>query len=357
MTRENAEWSVKGIHRGIAALAVLLVYLLWQGIGASWAAADAPVLIRLGTLAPTGSSYHRALLEMGEKWRDATAGNIKLVIFPDGRQGGEADMVRKMRAGQINAGMLTVVGLSDIDRAVACLQYMPMMFQSWEEVDYVREKLGPQLEKRLLDKGFVVLCWGDAGWVRFFSKIPVQRPGDLRKMKVFAWAGDSYQIDLMKNLGYQPITLEVADILPGLQTGLIDAAAVTPYFALAGQCDGPAPNMLELNWVPIVGATVVKKEIYDKFPPQSLEAIRKAAVAAGEKLRSFSRRENEEAVTAMRKRGLKTIPVAPEVELEWRHLAESVYPKIRGKMVPADMFDEVQRLLAERRSSGQGANK
>jgi len=32
---------------------------------------------------------------------------------------------------------------------------------------------------------------------------------------------------------------------------------------------------------------------------------------------------------------------------------EDVYPRIRGNMVPADMFDKVQRLLAEYRA-GKG---
>ena len=43
--------------------------------------------------------------------------------------------------------------------------------------------------------------------------------------------------------------------------------------------------------------------------------------------------------------------MTPEVETEWRRVAEEVYPKIRGNMVPAAMFDKVQRLLAEYRAS------
>ena len=54
---------------------------------------------------------------------------------------------------------------------------MPMMFRSMDELDYVRDQLRPELEKRLLDKGFVTLFWGDAGWARLFSKEPVRPPG------------------------------------------------------------------------------------------------------------------------------------------------------------------------------------
>ncbi len=323
-----------------------------------WAsAADKPVQVRLGTLAPTDTSYHRALLEMGEKWRNATNGAVRLIVYPDGRLGGEGDMVRKMLGGGLAAGTLTTVGLSDIDKSVTCLQYMPMMFHSWEELDYVRNRLGPALEKRLLDKGFVVLAWGDAGWVRFFTKTPVLHPADLEKMRLFAWAGDTYQVDLMKALGYEPRPLETAEIYQSLQTGLIDAAALTPFFALGIQCDKLAPHMLQLNWVPIVGATIIKKEVWDMLPVGSLDALRKAAAEAGEKIRARSRLETEESVTAMQKRGLTVHPVTPQIEEEWLRFAESVYPKIRGRMVPPDMFDEVQRLLKERRTGGTGAAK
>lgn len=82
-----------------------------------------PVQIRLGTLAPSGSSFHTALVEMGQKWRDSSAGSVKLIIYPDGVQGGEADMVRMMRAGALTAGMFTVVGLSEIDASVGGLSF------------------------------------------------------------------------------------------------------------------------------------------------------------------------------------------------------------------------------------------
>jgi hypothetical protein len=55
----------------------------------------------------------------------------------------------------------------------------------------------------------------------------------------------------------------------------------------------------------------------------------------------------------MKKRGLNVHPVSPEIALEWQKLAEQVYPKIRGKMVPADLFDEVQRVLQEYRASAK----
>ena len=58
----------------------------------------------------------------------------------------------------------------------------------------------------------------------------------------------------------------------------------------------------------------------------------------------------DESVAAMKKRGLKVHELTPAAEAAWRQIAEGAYPKIRGSIVPADMFDEVQRLLAEYRA-------
>ncbi len=315
------------------------------------AAQNTPVSIRLATVMPSGTSYHKILQQMGQKWRRAPGGGVALTIYAGSSMGGEADIVRRMRLNQLQAGMLSVVGLSDIDKSVTALSYLPMMFRSLEELDYVRDQLRPELEKLLRDKGFVTLFWADAGWVRFFSKEPVVRPADLKKLKLFEWAGDNNQIDLAKALGFQPVPLETSDILPGLQTGLISAIATAPFYALAMQVYGPAPHMLDMNWAPLVGATVVSAKAWDSIPAASREALKKAAEEAGAEMRARGRQEAEESVQTMVKRGLKIHPVTPEIQAEWRRLASDLYPKIRGNMVPAEMFDKVQRLLAEYRAA------
>lgn len=319
--------------------------------------AGGPVRVRLGTLAPRGSSYTKHLQAMGEQWRQAPGGGVLLTIYPDGTMGSEADMVRRMRLGQLQAGMLTAVGLADIEPAVTGLQNLPMMFRSLEEVDYIGEKLQPMLEKRLEERGFVVLFWGDTGWVRFFSKQPVIRPDDLRKSKLFVWAGSAADVDIYRSVGLNPVPLETVDILPNLQTGLINAVPLPPSAALAGQVDGAAPHMLDLNWAPLVGAAVITKKTWDAIPLEGREALRKAATETGKLIKADARRESVESVEAMRKRGLKVHPVTPEVEAEWRREVEAAYPKIRGVIVPADIFDEVVKELQAYRAARAGDRK
>jgi len=308
-------------------------------MGASALASDKP--LRIGTLAPKNSLYHRQLLEIGEAWRQAQGGNAKYVVFPDGSQGGEAELARRMRIGQLQGALLSIVGLSEIEPSINALQSIPLLFKTWDEVDHVREKMRTSMEKKFLDKGFVVLAWGDAGWVRFFSKDALMRPDDFKKMKFFSFAGESEQQEIMKSLGFTPVPLETTDILPSIQTGMINVVPSTPYFALATQIYGKVPHMLEINWAPVVGALVVTQKAWDDMSPAGRQALRSAGEKAGVLIRNKARQEVEEAVEAMRKRGLVVNKPNPDQLREWQELADKLYPRIRGNLVPAETFDEV----------------
>ncbi|MEZ5275499.1 MAG: TRAP transporter substrate-binding protein DctP [Opitutaceae bacterium] len=305
--------------------------------------------VNLGTLAPRGSIYHQALQSMGEQWREAPGVEVLLNIHTDGRLGGEADMVRLMRNGTLQAGLFTAVGLSEIEPGVAGLQSFPMAFRDLAEVDYINEKLGPMLEERLAARGFVVLFWLDAGWVRYFSTVPLAGPEDMKRMKTFVWAGNPDQVDMMRKAGYKPVALETADIGSALRTGLIEVVPSPPIFALATQIYRPAPHMLELNWAPLVGAAIVRKDVWDGLAPEARDYLRSVAKESGLKIKARSRQESSEAVAAMQERGLVVHAVSPEMETQWRAAAEVLYPEIRGTLVPADIFDEVLRLLKDYR--------
>ena len=321
-----------------ASLNASLVALVMAGAPAAQANTQQ---LRIGSLVPKNSLYHRQVIDIAESWRAAQGAGARFVVFPDGAQGGEAEMARRMRIGQLQGALLSIVGLSEIEPSINALQSIPLLFKTWEEVDYVREKMRTSMEKKFLDKGFIVLAWGDAGWVRFFSKDALMRPDDFKKMKFFSFAGESEQQEIMKSLGFTPVPLETTDILPSIQTGMINVVPSTPYFALATQIYGKVPHMLEINWAPVVGALVVTQKAWDDMSPAGRQALRTAGEKAGVQIRNKARQEVEEAVEAMRKRGLVVNKPNPDQLREWQELADKLYPRIRGNLVPAETFDEV----------------
>jgi TRAP-type C4-dicarboxylate transport system substrate-binding protein len=298
--------------------------------------------VKMATLVPEGSSWHNILKEMAAQWKELSGGRVQVIIYPGGVAGDDPDVVRKMRLGTLHAGVLTAVGVAEIDPSVYALG-VPLMYASYDEVYHVLEKMRPGLEAKLGEKGFVVLNWADGGWNQFFTKKPVAAPDDLRALKLFTWAGDSDTVGLYKSAGFNPIPLPATEIATALRTGLVEALSTPPQVAVISQFYNQAKNMTDLRWQLLLGATVIREAVWTKIPADLRPALLEAARVAGKRLREEVRKSGERDVEAMRKRGLTVVPVDAKTRKLWLETAEGLYPEIRGKIVPAEAFDEAMR--------------
>jgi TRAP-type C4-dicarboxylate transport system substrate-binding protein len=296
------------------------------------------ITIKMATLAPNGSPWHEILKEMAAEWSEISGGDITLRIYPGGVAGDERDTVRKMRIGQLQASALTISGLSAITNHVNALA-IPMAIDSWETMDRVRDSLGPEIAASLADEGFIVLSWGDGGWVRFF--VPEANPDveTVRKAKLFSWSGDDKANRLWKSAGFNTVPLAATDILPGLQSGMINAYSTSAIVALASQWFAFTPYMIDMPWAPLIGATIISKRSWDKISDDLKPKLKDSAQAIGLKLQGEIRKLEQQAVEEMQKRGLRVIEPNEQQRAEWQAIMKGAYPNIRGSLVPADLFD------------------
>jgi TRAP-type C4-dicarboxylate transport system substrate-binding protein len=327
------------------------IVLTCLALAVAGAAQAQTVRVKMATLVPEGSSWHKILMECADRWKQVSGGKVTVVIYAGGTQGDDPDVVRKMRLGTLNAGVLTAVGVGEIDKSVFALG-IPMMYASYDELYYVLDKMRPKLEASLDAKGFVVLNWADGGWVHFFTKSPAATPDDLKKLQLFAWAGDNDAIAILEGAGFHPKPLPATEIATALKTGLITALGTPPQVAVISQYDKDVRNMTDLKWQLLLGATVIKKDVWEKIPAELRPALLEAARDAGRKLQEEVRKSGERDVQEMKKRGLNVVPVDKKAQALWLETAESVYPKIKGRIVPAEAFDEAMRYRDEYRKRG-----
>jgi TRAP-type C4-dicarboxylate transport system substrate-binding protein len=142
-------------------------------------------------------------------------------------------------------------------------------------------------------------------------------------------------------------------VLTALQTGLVEAVQGPPLYAMVEQWFGLANNMIDVKWSPLVAATVLRKESWEKIPLELRQPLLEAARVAGRRLLGEIRGLNDDAIPAMQKRGLNLIQVDEVTLAVWRSEADKSYPELRGRYAPADLFDEVQRLRDEFRQQVQ----
>lgn len=312
---------------GLIALAALLA-----------APAAAKTTIKVATLAPKGSAFHKVLAQLADEWKTLSDGEVRLKIYPGGVAGDDAEVVRKIRLGTLHGGLITAGGLREISLAAHALQ-IPLAYRSWDEYDYVLDKLRPTLDQAYRDEGFEVLAWGDGGWVRLLSKKPIVTPEDAGAQKLFVFQGSPTQIDLWRQTGFNPVPLPATEITTALQTGLIEAVPTTAQAAVLMRWHDHAKHLTGATWAPFVGALIIDRKVWEGVEPGLRGKLADAARQAGERLETLSRKTDADSVSEMASRGLTVNTIPPAIMQQWQARVDGAKDRIRGTFVPPALYD------------------
>lgn len=304
-------------------------------------------IIKMATLAPEGTDWHGMLIALGQQWKEATNGEVVLRIYPGGVVGDERDMIRKIRIGQIHAAAITTEGLNELNPDIYSF-IIPMLYDDYSDVDYIREHIEDDLIAGIDESGFKLLTWTDIGWAYWFTKEPIKLPEDLKKMKIFNWAGEFKTVKLWKSGGFHPVQLSSIDVLSGLQTGLINALGTNPMIALSMQWFGVANHMLNMKWGLITGGIVIDNRVWKKIKPEHREIMMEIVQEVGEFQKETGRYYDQKAIEAMKEYGLVVHDLTEEELQYWKDYLDGWHPDIRGSYVPAEIFDKVVALKKEK---------
>ena len=289
--------------------------------------------LRVASLAPARSVWDNSLQQMRSDWQAGTAGRVQGLFYPSGQQGNEATVVLKMKSGTLDGAVLVLPGLCHIDDAFNVFS-IPFFFESYDELGYVLDRMTPILKERLEARGFVLLAWGHAGWIRVFSTKPVRTLEELRAIRMFTSTGSEQMVQIHQRHGMRPIALAETQILTALSSGMVDAVPTTPTAMLFFQWYTRAPYMLDVPLAPLVGATVVTKKAWLSIGEADRAPVVAAARALELRLAREIPKQDDESVRVLRSKGLT---VSPGNVSDWRHEGER-YAADMKVMVPDDVF-------------------
>jgi len=300
-------------------------------------------IVKLATLAPEGTDWHGMLLEMGQEWSALSKGSVRLKIYPGGVIGDERDMVRKMRIGQIHAAGITTEGLSEIVPDFSAY-FVPLAYQTKEDIQAVTDAMLPSLEKQLEDNGFKLLHLGDIGWVYWFSSKPIRTPDELKKMKIFTWAGDFKWERLWEKAGYNPVPLASVDILSGLQTGLINTFATMPLYALSQQSFSIANHMLDLKWGVLMAGIIIDVKTWERIPKKYHKKLVGVTQSIQKKQNTLNKEAELQSIKMMKQYGLSIHTINNQEKDKWKDEVDKMSPDLRGDIIPSNIYDKVINL-------------
>jgi TRAP-type C4-dicarboxylate transport system substrate-binding protein len=322
--------------RTFAALALLLYA----------SAAAGAITIKLGSLAPTGSPFDLAIRRLALEWQTISAGTIVVRTYSGGIAGDEPDMVRKMRFGQLGAAAITVSGLNVIYHGIKAISF-PLFIRTDGELEFVLQKMRPYLEPGFEKSGFKVMMWSPGGWVYFFSRYPIEGPDDLKKQKLWVWAGDPNEVQAWQAAGFQVVPLASTDIMTSLQSGMIDAFITSPLIAAANQWFGIAKNMCNEKLGPLWGALAVSMRTWNEIPPDLRPKLEESAQRIADTLGPEVEKADQEAITVMKKYGLNITQMNATQRQDWAQLVDKGFSQLIGKSFDPVIYDMAKKYLDE----------
>lgn len=325
-----------------------LVVLLGLGLAAASAAAE-PVVFKISTVAPKDSPWMDEFRAMNQEVEQATGKAVSFQFFPGMVSGDEKDVVRKMRAGQLHGAAVTSTGLQMIEPNTLVLQ-LPLLFQSYKELDLVRERLEPQMQEMMAKKGFVILGYADLGYTYIFTQTPVNSLASFKDVKMWGWEDEPISKRFFEMAGIAQISLSLTDVLPGLQRGMINGVYNSPLGAISMQWDKHVKYITGLAVVIGIGATVVTKSQWDKLSPENQAKVMEISKKHHTKLSGEIRVKNKEAIAQLKKQGIQVVSV-PKPELDrFTQLAQQVRADIAAKMFQPGLLQKVEAYLTEIRA-------
>jgi len=323
--------------------------LLFSFIGGRHATAQ-QYEIKFATVAPEGTAWMNVMREFDKQVREESGGKLGFRIYPGGSQGDERDVLRRIRTGQLHGAGFTGVGMGEIYSSVRILD-SPFLFRSYDEVDLIYEKFGEDFREGFYDNGYVLLGWAEVGFVYLFSNVPVERPKDLRGVRMWMWEGDPVAEATFKAMNVNPIPLSVTEVMTSLQTRLIDAVYTPPMAALALQWFTRVRYMLNLPLADSAGAILISRRFFDRLPEDLQEILLRNGEKYMDKLTQISRKENQESIEIIAESGVKIIERPSQEEIQrYEAMGSEARRSLVGKLYSKDFLLEVESAIQEYRS-------
>ncbi|MBE0616659.1 MAG: TRAP transporter substrate-binding protein DctP [Proteobacteria bacterium] len=285
--------------------------------------------LKIATLAPEGTAWMQELHKGAEEVAAATQGRVEIKFYPGGVMGNDKTVLRKIRAGQLQGGAFAGGSLNEV-YADTAIYGMPFLFRSYDEVDYVRERVDPLLQEGLEKGGMVALGISEGGFAYLLSDTAVRKVDDLKGKKVWVPEGDVVSQTALEVAGIAPVPLPLADVYTGLQTKLVDTVATTPAGAIAFQWHTRVKYFTDVPLMYLVGVVAMDQGALANLAPEDRAAVLDRMGSALSRLDKLSRESNRSAREALQKQGITFVgPDSPEELARWRGIADEALRRLR----------------------------
>jgi TRAP-type C4-dicarboxylate transport system substrate-binding protein len=305
--------------------------------------------IKIATIAPNQSAWMVEMREAGKIIKERTDGRVNLKFYGGGVQGASPKVLQKIKIGQLHGGVFEPTAFMKTYGDVN-LYGLPLVFESWEELRYVRDQMDADLAA-----GFDKLNLETYGFVGSFAMLlsnePVRNQSDMRGKKVWLPEGDQMTFEALKALNLSPVSLPVTDVLTGLQTGLLDMAAIPPEIAVALQWHTRVKYFTDMPLLYAMSFLAIDKRTLKKLSADDQAVLTEVLSETYARLDSNMSIDSLDAAEALVDIGIKKVePDAGELDGLLATMSDTNRGMAQKGIVSLSLFEKMQGHISDYRN-------
>lgn len=302
--------------------------------------------LKIATLSPDGTTWMKKMRVAAKEIATRTENRVKIKFYPGGVMGNENAILRKMRINQLQ-GAAVSSGALDRYYNDTGIYSLPFLFNSHEEVLYVRKKMDKLIINGLEKSGLISFGVAEAGFAYILSNKPVKEVAELRKLKT--WIPDTASSrNAVKAFNIKPIPLPFSDVLAALQTSLVNTIAITPIASIALQWHTQVKYLTEMPLLYGWATLVISKSAMKKLKASDQKVVAEVLQRTFKDIDLQNQKDNSAALDALKTQGITFVQPNNVQIAEWKKLAQLSHAElIANGLNSKEMYDLVKKYIAE----------
>lgn len=264
--------------------------------------------LKISTAYPDGTTVLKEFRAAGKLIEQESEGRVKIKFYPGGVMGDDRAVQRKIRIGQLHGAIIQSGSLASAYKN-SQIYNAPMLFRSYEEVDYVRAKLDGQFDQGFLGGGWKTFGLMEGGFAYLMSVNPVASDEDLKQQKFWIPANDPISEKISNAFGLSPIVLNFGEVKTSLETGAINAIAAPPVAAISMQWFTRLEYLTDVPFMYTAGTLAMDAKHYTRLSAQDQEIVDRIFRQAITNLDKLNRTDNLKAFEALLNQGIQTVEI------------------------------------------------
>jgi C4-dicarboxylate-binding protein DctP len=294
-------------------------------------------VVALDTPKGKGAEYFKKLAE------ERTKGKVKVEVYPNSSLFKDGEEMEALQLGSVQMLAPSVAKFGPLGVREFEVFDLPYIFDNVEELHKVTQgPVGQTLFKKLEGKGLIGLAYWDNGFKDMSANKPIKVPADYKGLKMRVQSSQVLK-DEIEALGAIPQVLAFSEVYQALQTGVVDGTENPPSNFYTQKMQEVQKYLAMTDHGVIEYAVIVQKKFWDGLPADIRATLEGAMKDATTFANDIAKKENDDALEAVKKSGkTQIIVLTPDEKAAMKKALVPVHKKNEAR-VTKELIAEVYK--------------